>query len=1243
MARIASKAVAGYFPTPTHLLAPIARLAEITGSSRTWGNELGVMDPCAGEGEALAGIARGLFSPTLLRSGTVHLYAAEMERSRAKSLAARVATLVPSKAAHVLHADALRVLIDPEHSHRDNLLDGGIQLLFLNPPYDTDRACGRTEERFLAAFVPALATEGALLFVVPFYALAASARTLSVHFSRLWCFRFPESDFDAFKQVVLVGQRHAPVPRNPVLEAQVKAWATDPSSMPVLDDAQGPVVQVQARHSPHRIAWKPRPVDVAEVLRLTSPWHEVPAVVPPPTGDLLARRFPVAMPPRAAHIAAGIAAGVFNGAQLAPDVPGALPRVLVKGTFEKEFVTSDERRNRDGEVVGLVQVERPNLQVTVLDLSTLRYHTLRPDAEPSAVPPTSLGEASTGDFLALYGRGLLGALRAHCPVLHDPADPAHALSLAPVARTLYPAQAHATEAAVKLLRRDRAALVLGEIGAGKTTVALTAGRTLDARTMLVVCPPHLLDGWTDQVRAVLPEARVVELGEVSDIEALAARPGTHAEPVIALLSRETAKLGHALAGVSTGVCPRCGARIEGSPDTFAKRRLRCEQQRTRPTNFAAKLAEHLALALVPAFADEARVVGLLPGTGIPGEGGSSALSRWAERRAKALGALSDEARLARRQERLGHPALRAPLDFALAALSGLDDAEVGRCERAAIRIAYATSNVASTALRMLREVQGAKGWEKGHVRTMALGMVASLPESERAAVEAEALDLAPELAFDFRQGKGSGWVPAARTDAGSPTLVLEALEELSSAATFAWSAPCGEPLFQAVPTPRRFPLATYITRRHPDLFDLLVLDEAHEMANDGTAQERAAHRLTALGLPTLMLTGSVMNGYAESLFANLWALSRRFREEFRRDDRADFVARYGFRKRIVEDRDKDGAVVAFGSVTDRVTTTMRDTGQAPGVLPHLVLRHLLPVAVTLQKADLAGAAIPPCTEERVLVRPAPEHLGRHRAFAAKLLEAVKRDLFSPRAGLLWGQLSEMPSQLDRATADAGNAPDGAFEARYPQGAGGELAARAEAFAADFLGAKERWLIDRVRSELDEGRRVMVFAWHEKVLARLQGLLTARLGEPVPLLDAKKIAASKRQAWIDREVIGKGRRVLVVNPVAVQTGLNNLVWFATEVWMESPACNPIVYRQAVGRVDRIGQKLPTRILFPVYADSAQVALHKLLLSKVAVSMATDGLDAEGALAAAGAGGDTGLVGFSVGRQLFELLSREGSAP
>src|SRR5581483_2066832 len=102
--------------------------------------------------------------------------------------------------------------------------------------------------------------------------------------------------------------------------------------------------------------------------------------------------------------------------------------------------------------------------------------------------------------------------------------------------------------------------------------------------------------------------------------------------------------------------------------------------------------------------------------------------------------------------------------------------------------------------------------------------------------------------------------------------------------TLGRSKECGEPLYQAIPEPRRFPLATFIAKRHPELFDLLILDEGHEYATDGSAQERSAHRLTSLGIPTLLLTGTVMNGYAESLFTNQWALSEDFRREFSRDE-----------------------------------------------------------------------------------------------------------------------------------------------------------------------------------------------------------------------------------------------------------------------------------------------------------------------------------------------------------------------
>jgi SNF2 family DNA or RNA helicase len=115
--------------------------------------------------------------------------------------------------------------------------------------------------------------------------------------------------------------------------------------------------------------------------------------------------------------------------------------------------------------------------------------------------------------------------------------------------------------------------------------------------------------------------------------------------------------------------------------------------------------------------------------------------------------------------------------------------------------------------------------------------------------------------------------------------------------------------------------------------------------------------------------------------------------------------------------------------------------------------------------------------------------------------------------------------------------------------------------------------------------------------------------------------------------------MVTNPVAVQTGLNNLVYFSTEIWMENPACNPVIYRQAVGRVDRIGQKKETRILLPVYTDTLQDKMYDLLMRKIAISTATDGLDPESALQAAGLGDDDYLLGLSIGKQLWSILNQD----
>jgi hypothetical protein len=134
-----------------------------------------------------------------------------------------------------------------------------------------------------------------------------------------------------------------------------------------------------------------------------------------------------------------------------------------------------------------------------------------------------------------------------------------------------------------------------------------------------------------------------------------------------------------------------------------------------------------------------------------------------------------------------------------------------------------------------------------------------------------------------------------------------------------------------------------------------------------------------------------------------------------------------------------------------------------------------------------------------------------------------------------------------------------------------------------------------------------------------------------------VPTSKRQAWIEKEVVKKKRHILVTNPICIQTGLNNLVHFASEIWMENPGVNSTVYRQAIGRVDRIGQKKETRIFSPVYSNTLQVQMYDLLLKKVAVSVSTDGLDPESALAAAGVGEDDYLAGLSIGKQLWAMLT------
>lgn len=1366
MARLSSVAKAGYFPIPAELLPSVARAVTFIypDSGKSYSDRFAVLDPCAGEGTAIVHLVRAwgrTFHRTRrsYRDGVLaehpdpdashehpRGYAIELEATRHAALLEQCKGLE----LQAVRGDAFTVSLQTTSS------TPGVNVLYLNPPYDLDPEVGRLEERWLARFSDALMLGGVLIFVVPHYALTASVDTLSRRYSEVQVCRFPDPHHSAYKQVILYARRSADlVSPDSVVAAKVMEAAANPSGLPLLD-AVAPYelspAPAACRFSQERLA--AQGVDTQRVMALAKPWHTQvrrKGVAPVSTlrvagmwRDLCLRVYPMACTPRPSYIAAAVASGVFNGSKVEPDDPSRFPPIYVKGTFAKKYHTTRVELDEEGRPHRQVQVQYPKLEITVLDGASYTYHDLRPVV---AVNPahTSLAQFTVGDLFAHYSQGMMRAFRERCPVLHDPANPAHHLELPSFPRRLFAAQADAVRATCKLLDKpDKAALVLGQIGSGKSTVALATAHTRKAKRVLIMCPPHLLTSWTDQVSYVVPWAKVVILDSPSALRSFA--QDAHPEMMVGIMSREAAKLGHAFEGLSLDLdaalsgtpleaspdphnlaikplarclsqeeatrryrCPECGTPITSQPEDCADKRLRCKGLQVVFKNEAARLARRLAWVLAARFPhnglisqyidakvfNQARARSPYAETRVELDrraliGITEALLVEMQRQAKKyrkdesgtrgafrqstglgqalvllLAALQDE-RLTLRcygaaQEMLVHARERlarlSPADnkayneFPNAVLVSMGPEHLSRYLDLQVSRLYTVEPEPETHDR---------GPEPEDRRQRIDWIVAAAEDRrqhdawKRRDREGRAAVLKPfdlDGLYEDMQGSHrmdrfglernsrnvSGQIETYYTLHGlsSPaSLALAALTALTSVADVKRDKECGSPLYQGVPRPRRYPLAKLIKRRYRRAFDFLIIDEGHEYSNQDSAQSQAAQSLYSLGLPTLLLTGSIMNGYTSSLFIPCWYLSSAFRAAFTRDQLGPFVETYGYLKKTITERK---AETRYGAFTDR-QDPKESFSQAPGVMPVALLKFVLPLAVTLQLEDLK-LELPSIAETTIEVTPTALQRSNYNAAIEALIDCIKKDRKDPqRRGKLFGQMSELPSYLDRCTRDTGNRPDGSYVVAYPNNMpdGGEVVAAFEGMAESTVLPKERALLAFLTTEAAEDRKSMVFVWHTELMPRLKRLIEGA-GLKCVILDADKVPAKKREAWINKEVIRKGVQVLLVNPVAVSTGLNNLVTFCNGVWFEGPACNPITRRQAQGRLYRIGQLKHVKIVSMFYDSTLQRTLHELLLLKVGVSEAADGLDPETALQAAGVGDVDLTAGQSIGELLFDMLT------
>jgi len=317
----------GFYPTPLGVVELIRSHLSLPDDIAS-----NVLDPCCGEGLALEALVRG----TQMKS-----YGIELDGERVRAAEKRLA--------HVVHAGYEEVEISP----------GSMGLLFLNPPYD-DGEGERKELTFLRDLIDPLMPGGVLVYIIPQSRLSpVTARMLAANFTQLRVARFPDPEFGAFRQIVVLG-RKTDWPTDNVREAErLAGLRDDKSELPALMKGWSAYPVPTTGNTIVRR----RSITPESILALagTSPlWGRV-SDLTKPASTALKGQPPTRL--HVGHLGLLLAAGRLNGV-----VGQGQDRHLVVGKPEKHIVESTEMEVGDDGSTVKVEKRLETFRVTIKTL-----------------------------------------------------------------------------------------------------------------------------------------------------------------------------------------------------------------------------------------------------------------------------------------------------------------------------------------------------------------------------------------------------------------------------------------------------------------------------------------------------------------------------------------------------------------------------------------------------------------------------------------------------------------------------------------------------------------------------------------------------------------------------------------------------------------------------------------------------------------------------------------------------------
>ena len=347
----------------------------------------------------------------------------------------------------------------------------------------------------------------------------------------------------------------------------------------------------------------------------------------------------------------------------------------------------------------------------------------------------------------------------------------------------------------------------------------------------------------------------------------------------------------------------------------------------------------------------------------------------------------------------------------------------------------------------------------------------------------------------------------------------------------------------------------------------------------------------------LLLTGTLMGGYADDLFHLLWRINPTalIEDGFKPSKNGSMAAAtMGFMRThgVLKDVYKESASTSHRTAKGKQLTVR--TSKAPGFGPVGIMRYVLPITVFLKLRDIGQKVLPAYAESFIDVQMQEDQAEAYQVMALKLVQMLKQALAmkdSTLLGVFMNVLLAWPECCFRTET-----------VRHPR-TKALLHLQPPVFSETECTPKEGKLMQLCAEEKAQGRKVLVYSIYtgtRDTTARLRMHLEAR-GFKVAVLRAS-VDASKREDWVADQV-DRGVDVVITNPELVKTGLD-LLEFPTIVFMQS-GFNVYTMMQAARRSWRIGQKLDVRVIFLGYAGTSQMDCLRLMAKKITVSQSTSG--------------------------------------